>query len=113
MPQARVSAEASALVCHGGDGTVLGAVAAGGPPRSSPRRSPTSRTTPGGRVRQVGAGITRPVGPPARTTLADPVGTVPAEPGYSSAATRVADDIPALAPVDEGVARFESVAGGR
>ena len=108
VPQARVLAEASVVVCHGGYGTVLGTLTAGVPLVVTPQFADQPYNAR--RVAEVGAGVALALGPPDVRTLRNAVEMVLAEPAYASVARRVADDIRALPAVDEAVALFEEVA---
>jgi UDP:flavonoid glycosyltransferase YjiC (YdhE family) len=117
VPQAAVLAHASAVVCHGGSGTTLGALAAGIPLVVVPLFADQPENAR--RVAEVGAGIA--VGPEApsesiRSTV-DPaavreaVEAVLADGGYQAAAARLADEIRALPTADaalEALARSSS-----
>ena len=104
VPQAGVLPHASAVVCHGGYSSVVGPLAAGVPLVVSPQFADQPHNAE--RVAAVGAGIALPLGPPDPEALQEAVGTVLAGPGYRSAAAALAEEIGALPPADEAVARF-------
>jgi UDP:flavonoid glycosyltransferase YjiC (YdhE family) len=97
LPQADVLQRAAAVVCHGGSGTVLGALAAGVPLAILPMFS--DQTANARRVAQIGAGIE--LDAPADLTGA--VRRLLDEPRYGEAAQAVADEVRELPPVDVAV----------
>ena len=112
VPQANVFGDASAVVCHGGSGTTLGALAAGLPLVVVPLFADQPENAR--RVDAVGAGIAvspQPSAPPEpiRTTF-DPVATreaieaVLGEPGFGRAARALAAEMHALPPTDAALA---------
>ena len=111
MPQADAFAESTLVVCHGGSGTTLGALAAGLPLVVVPLfadQPPNAR-----RVAEVGAGlVVEPLreGPsPAMPSSIDPAGLRDAivaglaDPSLSEAAQALASEMRALPPVDEAL----------
>lgn len=114
VAQKHILSQAAAVVCHGGFGTTLGALAAGVPPVILPLFA-TDQWQLGHRVAQIGAGIALPEHPePGRRAIDDPspevMDALPAalrqvieEPAHLRAAAAVADDISALPSVDTAV----------
>jgi UDP:flavonoid glycosyltransferase YjiC (YdhE family) len=109
VPQADVLASASVVVCHGGSGTTLGALAAGVPLVIAPLFADQPENAR--RVADLGAGVA--VGPrdhEAPTSAVDPadlrraITDVLADPGPAEVARRLAREIDALPPTDEAVA---------
>jgi MGT family glycosyltransferase len=80
--------EASAVVCHGGHGTVAGALAAGVPTLVCPIGGNTAQT--GARVAWAGAGLMLPQRMFARASLRWAVRRLLADPRYRAAARRIA-----------------------
>ncbi|MEJ2889306.1 glycosyltransferase [Actinomycetospora aeridis] len=113
VPQADVLAHADAVVCHGGSGTTLGALAAGAPLVITPLFA--DQPDNARRVAAIGAGVA--VGSGALDGTVDPadlrraITEVLADPAYAGAARRVADEIHALPPVDEAVEVITAVGG--
>jgi UDP:flavonoid glycosyltransferase YjiC (YdhE family) len=118
VPQADVFVHASAVVCHGGSGTTLGALAAGLPLVVVPLFADQPENAR--RVAAVGAGIAVEQDDgsprePVRSTI-DPRGlrvaieAVLANPEYGHAARRVAAEMRALPPTDSALA---ALADGR
>jgi UDP:flavonoid glycosyltransferase YjiC (YdhE family) len=95
VPQADVFAQASAVVCHGGSGTTLGALAAGLPLVVVPLFADQPENAR--RVAAVGAGLAVEPGPEA---MREAVAEVLGDPAYRRAARRVADELAALPPAD-------------
>jgi MGT family glycosyltransferase len=111
IPQADVLAHARVVVCHGGSGTTLGAIAAGVPlvivPLFADQRDNAAA------VESAGAGIAvEAVGAAATATIRvltreddeeriwDAVATVLADPSYREVAARIADEQRSVATVD-------------
>jgi UDP:flavonoid glycosyltransferase YjiC (YdhE family) len=121
VPQHRILARAGAVVCHGGYGSVLGALARGVPVVALPIFA-DDQWRNARRVADVGAGIAldddpdgaRPMldGPRPDTFDALPgaVEAVLREPGHRRAAGALADAMAALPPVDEAVDVLEAIA---
>jgi UDP:flavonoid glycosyltransferase YjiC (YdhE family) len=99
VPQRDVLARASAVVCHGGSGTVRGALAAGLPLVVTPLGADQPHNAR--RVAAVGAGIALPAPDPASLRAA--VERVLADADFGRGARRIADEIAALPPVDAAV----------
>jgi UDP:flavonoid glycosyltransferase YjiC (YdhE family) len=113
VPQAEVLAHAAAVVCHGGYGTTVGALAAGVPLVMAPLFADQGRNAL--RVAEVGAGRALPMA--ASIVAADVAGLgelvwrVLGERAYRDSARRVADSVRALPLVGPGV--LEAVVGRR
>jgi UDP:flavonoid glycosyltransferase YjiC (YdhE family) len=112
VPQADVFGHASAVVCHGGSGTTLGALAAGLPLVVVPLFA--DQPDNARRVAAVGAGVAVEPGDDApreavRSTV-DPsalraaIEAVLADPEYRRSALRIAEEMRALAPPDAALA---------
>jgi MGT family glycosyltransferase len=97
IPQADVLPHAAAVVCHGGSGTVLGALSAGVPMALLPLFA--DQNVNARRVAAIGAGIE--ASQPADLTGA--VRRLLDEPRYREAALAVADEVEELPPVDVAV----------
>lgn len=116
VPQADVLARASAVVCHGGSGTTLGALAAGVPLVVTPLFADQPENAR--RVAETGVGIAvRPRDPDAPIRAFDPADLrratddVLADSSLAAAARRMADEIAALPPADAAVAVITEAAG--
>jgi UDP:flavonoid glycosyltransferase YjiC (YdhE family) len=116
VPQADVLACASLVVCHGGSGTTLGALAAGLPLVIAPLFA--DQPANARRVADLGAGVevgSRDQG--ALTSVVDPadlrraITEVLSDPAPAAVARRVAGEIGALPSVDEAVAVITTAAG--
>jgi UDP:flavonoid glycosyltransferase YjiC (YdhE family) len=105
VPQDDVLPHAAAALCHGGSGTVLGALAAGVPLVVAPMFADQPHNA--ARVEAVGAGLAL----PTRTSSADDMRAalrrVLEEPSFAATARRIAADIAALPTVDEAAVQFE------
>ncbi len=115
-----VARRAEAIVCHGGFGSTLGALAHGTPLVVLPLFS-SDQWANGAAVARVGAGITVADDPSARNVLdLPPVETIDAVAGavtsilgdgsYRRGADRIAAGMRALPPVDESVRLLEAIA---
>ncbi len=110
VPQQDVLANAAAMVCHGGTGTVLGGLTVGVPMVVVPQFADQPDNAE--RVAAVGAGIAVGGGEAAPATAEEvraAVNSVLTEPSYGEAAGAIAGEIAALPSVDEVVgflARF-------
>lgn len=108
VPQDDVLAVASVVVCHGGSGTTLGALAAGVPLVVTPLFA--DQPVNARRVAGCGAGVHVPHRPDAPSSAVDPadlrhgIESVLADPSFAGAARTVAAEIAGLPPVDEAVA---------
>ena len=112
MPQAAVLPHADAVVCHGGSGTTLGALAAGVPLVVVPLFADQPENAR--RVAAVGAGVAVDPDPehadePIRGSV-DPVALraaieeVVRDPAYRRTARQIADELRALPPTDTALA---------
>ena len=115
VPQADVLAQAAAVVCHGGSGTTLGALAAGVPLVVTPLFA--DQPYNGRRVAAVGAGlVVEPRDQGAMRSAVDPgdlrdaIATVMAGEGYGRAAAVIAADIRGLPPADDALELLSAVA---
>jgi UDP:flavonoid glycosyltransferase YjiC (YdhE family) len=106
VPQAEVVAHASAVVCHGGYGTTVGALAAGAPLVVAPMFADQGRNAR--RVAAVGAGLALPMADSIAAAdvsgLGELVGRVLAERSFRDMARRVAASARALPGVDDAPA---------
>lgn len=93
VPQADVLAHAAAVVCHGGSGTVLGALAAGVPLVVVPLFADQPQNAV--RVATVGAGVVA-----SLDGIGSALGRVLQEPAHRAAAARVAAEIDGQAPAE-------------
>jgi UDP:flavonoid glycosyltransferase YjiC (YdhE family) len=105
VPQADVLPEARAVVCHGGSGTTLGALAAGVPLVITPLFADQPQNAR--RVAATGAGIhvqghewSEAMGAVDPAALHDAIATVLTDDVYAEAAQRIAAEIRELPPVD-------------
>ena len=104
VAQAEVLASASAVVCHGGYGTVLGALGAGVPVVAVPLFADQPYNAE--RLEAVGAGLAVHPGEGLRERCSAAVARVLDDRAIRAAAVGVADEIAALPSVDELVAGF-------
>jgi UDP:flavonoid glycosyltransferase YjiC (YdhE family) len=95
VPQHEVVGEAAAVVCHGGSGTVLGALAAGVPVVVVPVFG--DQFSNGERVAGAGAGLVAEAAP----QLTKAVTEVLRNPGYRAAAGRIANEMRGAPAVDD------------
>jgi UDP:flavonoid glycosyltransferase YjiC (YdhE family) len=106
VPQSAVMAHASAMVGHGGSGSTLAAMSAGMPLAVVPLFADQPDNAE--RIAELGAGLQLDgVG-----GLADAVTELLTEPSYRRHAREVAEEIAALAPIEDAVALFEELAEG-
>ena len=118
VPQADVLGHASAVVCHGGSGTTLGALAAGLPLVVVPLFA--DQPDNARRVAAIGAGVAVEPGDeaprePMRSTidtsaLRAAIEAVLGDPKYRRSAERVADEMRALPPTDAALPTLTSTA---
>jgi UDP:flavonoid glycosyltransferase YjiC (YdhE family) len=101
VPQADLMPHVAAMVCHGGSGTVTMGLAAGVPMAVVPLFADQPWNAE--RVDALGAGIALDGGPEAIARLRDAVVRLTGDPGYRSAAQRIAAEMRALPPVDASV----------
>ena len=106
VPQRDVLARAAAVVCHGGSGTVRGALAAGIPMVVVPLFADQPHNAR--RVAAVGAGIDLPA--PDAASLRAAVERVLADTEIGRGARRIAEEIAALPPADAAVAEVTAMA---
>ena len=114
VDQADVLPRARVVVCHGGSGTTLGALAAGVPLVVTPLFA--DQPDNGRRVAAIGAGlVVDPRDPGAHRgavhpgDLRDAIAAVLGDDAYARAAARVASEIRALPPADEALGVLEGV----
>jgi UDP:flavonoid glycosyltransferase YjiC (YdhE family) len=98
VPQREVMPYATAMVCHGGSGTVTMGLAEGVPMAVVPLFADQSWNAE--RIAALGAGIVLEGGAPAVAGLGDAVSKLLIDPAYRTNAERVADDIGSLPTVD-------------
>lgn len=108
VPQARVAAEATLIVSHGGFNTVLGALEDGLPHVVVPLFADQPQNAR--RVAAVGAGIAVDGGPPDGQAVHDAVRRVLDDGSYGEAAVRIAQEIRGLPVADESVPTLEALA---
>jgi UDP:flavonoid glycosyltransferase YjiC (YdhE family) len=106
VPQSAVMAHASAMVGHGGSGSTLAAMSAGMPLAVVPLFA--DQPDNADRIAELGAGLRL----DGVSGLADGVTALLSEPEYRLRAREVADEIAALAPVEDAVGLFEEIAEG-
>jgi UDP:flavonoid glycosyltransferase YjiC (YdhE family) len=104
VPQAQVLAHADAVVCHGGSGSTLGALAAGLPVVVVPLFA--DQPYNGARVAAVGAGL---VAPPDARAIAEAVRHVLGDTAHREAAARIAAEMRARRPIDAAADLFEKL----
>jgi MGT family glycosyltransferase len=117
VPQADVLPHARAVVCHGGSGTTVGALAAGVPLVITPLFADQGMNAR--RVEEIGAGLAvEPCGEGAVRSDVDPVAlreaihAVLEEDGPRRVVAGIRDEVRALPATDEAVALLEAVASG-
>jgi MGT family glycosyltransferase len=108
IPQAGVLPHAAAMLCHGGFGTVRGALEAGVPVVALPLFADQPYNAR--RVAEIGAGIALEQGPPG---IAEAVRAVLADRSYAERAAAVAEDVRTLPTFDAAVAVLRDLAGQR
>jgi len=109
VPQAHVLKHASAMLCHGGFGTVLGGLYAGVPMVTMPMLSDQPRNA--ARIEALGAGVTLTREQRTAPQVHDTLARVLTDPAYATAARRVAAEISTLPPVEKAVEYLEQQAG--
>ncbi len=107
VPLADALAEASVVACHGGSGTVLGALAAGRPLAVLPLFADQPYNAR--RVHELGAGLA--VDDPA--ALGGAVRRLLSENAFGGVARRIAADIRGLEPIDAAPGYARALVGGR
>jgi UDP:flavonoid glycosyltransferase YjiC (YdhE family) len=108
VPQDDVLPHASAVLCHGGSGTILGTLAAGVPMVVAPMFADQSFNAE--RVVAAGAGLTMPLREAAADDLRAALGRLLDEGAFRDAARRVAAEMEALPLVDSAPATLEALA---
>jgi UDP:flavonoid glycosyltransferase YjiC (YdhE family) len=108
VPQAAVLGRCSAVVCHGGAGTVLGAAAAGVPMVCLPQAADQFRNSEG--VATSGCGLVLEPGQVSGGSVADAVQAVLGDPRHRSAADEVRDEVAAMPSPDEVAGQLERLA---
>jgi UDP:flavonoid glycosyltransferase YjiC (YdhE family) len=115
VPQAEVVPHAAAMVCHGGYGTIIGALAAGVPLVVAPLFADQGRNA--ARVAEVGTGLALPMARSIAAAdvsgLGELVRRVLAERSFRDAARRVAASTEALPEVDDAPALLEALVARR
>ncbi len=101
VPQGDVLTHASAVICHGGFGSVMGPLAAGVPLVVVPQFADQPFNPE--RVAAVGAGVALPLGPPDPVALREALDVVLTRPQYRDGAAAIAAEIADLPPVDHVV----------
>ena len=108
--QADVLAHAAAMLGHGGFGTTMGALAAGVPQVVMPIFT-SDQLANSLHVAASGAGIAVEMGPGSAARAAEAVPALLADPEYTVASRRVADEIAALPPASDAVHLLASLVG--
>jgi UDP:flavonoid glycosyltransferase YjiC (YdhE family) len=106
VPQSAVMAHAAAMVGHGGSGSTLAAMAAGMPLAVVPLFADQPDNAQ--RIAELGAGLRL----DGVSGVAAAVTELLTDPRYRDAARTVADEIAALAPIDDAVGLLEELADG-
>jgi UDP:flavonoid glycosyltransferase YjiC (YdhE family) len=105
VPQAEILPRCSAVVCHGGSGTVIGALAHGLPLVAIPIGADQPLNAARCEALGVGVGLDA-LGATARD-VRDAVSAVLSEPRYRAAAERIRDEYAALPGPDQALAQLE------
>jgi MGT family glycosyltransferase len=108
VPQAEILPRASAVVCHGGSGSVLGALAHGLPLVLLPMGADQPQNAE--RCADLGAGLVLDVVTAAPDDVRDAVSEVLSEPGYRAAAERLRAELESLPGPEHAVALVERLA---
>ena len=111
VPQAQVLPSCSAVVSHGGSGTVLGALAHGIPLVLVPRGADQFENA--ARCERAGAAIVLSADAVTADSVAAAVRRVITEPGYAETAGRIAAEFEQMGTPDEVAAAVEKHVGGR
>jgi UDP:flavonoid glycosyltransferase YjiC (YdhE family) len=111
LPQADILRYASAIVCHGGSGTVRGTLAEGVPLVIVPMFA--DQPDNAARVHELGAGLAVESAYAGIDGLARAVGTLLSDDRYAAGAANVAGDIRALPTVDAAVEILRELASTR
>jgi UDP:flavonoid glycosyltransferase YjiC (YdhE family) len=107
VPQRDVLPRVRAVVCHGGSGTVLGALAAGVPMVVVPLFADQPHNAE--RVAAVGTGLALPA--PDAASLAAAIGRLLAEPAFSQRARQLAGEVAAMPTVDDMIDVLSALTG--
>jgi len=110
VPQDDVLPHAAAVLCHGGSGSVLGALAAGVPMVVTPIFADQPYNAE--RVAAIGAGLAVPNGERDSGALRKAISRVLAEESFRVAARRIAEEIATLPLVDDAATAMESFRAG-
>jgi UDP:flavonoid glycosyltransferase YjiC (YdhE family) len=105
VPHSAVLPRAAAVVCHGGSGTVIGALAYGLPLVTIPMGA--DQPLNAARCEALGVGLTLDAMRAQPGDVRDAVSAVLADPAYRAAAERVRDEIAALPGTDHALALLE------
>jgi UDP:flavonoid glycosyltransferase YjiC (YdhE family) len=108
VPHAAILPRCSAVVCHGGSGTVVGALAHGLPLVTIPMGA--DQPLNAARCEALGVGVALDALRATPRDVRDAVSTVLDEPGYRAAAERIRDEIAALPRPDRALALLERLA---
>jgi UDP:flavonoid glycosyltransferase YjiC (YdhE family) len=111
VPQSEILARASAVVCHGGSGSVLGALAHGLPLVLLPMGADQPENAE--RCAALGAGRALDVVAATPDDVRDAVSAVLSDPSYRAAAERLRDELAALPGPEHAAALVERLAAGR
>jgi hypothetical protein len=109
VPQGEVWAHATAFLCHGGSGTLLGGLAEGLPVVVLPLFA--DQPLNGKNVEAVGAGLA--LLDPDASSLRSAIEHVLVDDGMRAAARSIADEMAAMHSVDEAINELESIVGRR
>lgn len=109
VPQDAVLPHARAALCHGGSGTVLGALAAGTPMVVTPMFADQPYNA--ARVVAIGAGVATSVLDASPQEIRAALDRVLGEASFHAAAQRMKEEIAALPPVDDVAAEVERMVG--
>jgi len=108
VPQDDVIAHAAVVLCHGGSGTVVGALAAGVPMVVVPMFADQPHNA--ARVAAIGAGLALPVADESADQIGAALSRVLHEQSFRVASQRIAQEIATLPPVDSAVVELERLA---
>lgn len=108
VPQNDVLPHAAAVVCHGGSGTVLGALAIGAPMIVTPMFADQPYNA--ARVEALGAGVALPTGVPNPDALKAAITRVTTEPSFRAGAQRMAQEFATLPTLDDAAQVIERLA---
>jgi UDP:flavonoid glycosyltransferase YjiC (YdhE family) len=108
VPQHEILPHARVVLCHGGSGSVIGALTAGAPMVVTPMFADQMNNAE--RVAALGAGIAMPKRTDAAGDIAQALSRVLEEPSFRAMAQKVAAEIAALPPVDDAALELERIA---